>query len=352
MTITNTVITLADQLKRFKGNKQFDFDLLKLYLKNNPVLMDIPFTESNDGTIYSATVAIGRHDPEWRAYGEGFPAGKINYKQMRFTSGRLVSGVKLEGDAWEEANEQGKSAMLETELDAAAEGMKQKIAHTLFYGGNDDPRAFNGLNSLFPECGAHLPGVDSDERAHYCINGAKAASPSTDALRSIWCIAWERSKFTAFYPKGHGTAGLERGTLEKYTKEGENGDTFKFYKQDLVWKMGFAPVDFRQAGRIANIEADKMISADGHTVEGQPNYIQLINKLVSRTAPSKIGKKVLYTSPIVWENLMTIFGNATQGNAIKFEDLEQYKRVPTLYGTPVVLCDCLDVAEELVPVKS
>lgn len=350
MVLTENMLTLNDHLKRFKGNKTFDYDLVKLYVKDNPILMDMPVVESNDGTVYTATVAIGEHDPAWRAYGEGIPAAKINYKQMQFTSGRLVSGVQIEGDSWDEANEEGKSNVLQTELDAAVEGMKQEVAKTLFYGNSDDPRSFQGMNKLFTECGAHLPGIGKDEKAHYCINGSKASSPSSDALRSIWIISWNKTKFTAFYPKGHSSVGMERGTLEPFIEKDDSGDTFKFYRQKLVWKLGFAPVDFRRAGTIRNIESDQMVTADGHVREGQPNYIQLIQKLTSRVNPNDNGNKVIYMARNVWENLMTIFGNMTQGNAIKFENIDQYRNVPKIYGIPVVICDALDVAEEFVPV--
>lgn len=351
-TSNTNMLTLEDQLKRFKGNGKFDYDLVKLYVKNNPILMDMPVVESNDGTVYTATVAIGEHDPAWRAYGEGIPAAKINYKQMQFTAGRLVSGVQLEGDSWDEANEEGKAQVLQTELEAAAEGMKQEVAKTLFYGNAEDPRSFAGMAPYYNECGAHLPGVSKDEKGYYVINGAKETSPSAEAYRTIWCIAWDKSKFTAFYPKGHSSVGMERGALEPFIEKNDVGDTFKFYRQKLVWKLGFAPVDFRYAGAIRNIESDQMVTADGHVREGQPNYIQLIQKLTSRVNPSGTGKKVLYMARNVWENLMTIFGNMTQGNAIKFEDVDQYRNVPHLYGTPVVICDCLDVAEEAVKVAN
>lgn len=353
-TITNDQLTLLDYMKRCKGNGAFDYDLVDFVTKDNPILKDVTFIPSNDGTTHTVTMAVGKHDPQWLAYGEGTPHGKVNYKQVRFTAGRMVSAVRLEGDSWEEANEEGKSQMLQDELKFTAEGMNQKMAETMFYGNaSADPRSFNGIFSLYNKCGGHLAGVSEDEREFYVINGAKTSSPVTTALRSIVCVAWDKSKFSAFYPKGHATVGIEKGKLEPVTKiDDSDGKSYKFYEQKLVWKAGLMMKDFRNCGAIRNIEADSMVTADGHVATGQPNYIQLVQRLINRVAPKGGGRKALYMPKLVWENLMTVFGNLTQGNAISFSDVDQYRQVPHLYGIPVSPCHCMDRNEEYVTVMS
>ena len=348
-TISENKLTLLDYLKRCKGNGSFDYQLVDFITKNNPILKDVTFVESNDGTSHTVTLATGLRRPAWAGYGEGVPHGKVNYNQLKFVAGRMVDSVMLEGDAWEEANEEGKKEMLAKEVEFTAEGMNQLRPETLFYGSIDtEPRSFNGLSSIYKICGGHLAGVSEEDVRHYVLNGAKAVSPSEDDLRTIWCVKWDKDHMTAFYPKGHASVGIEKGALSKITQE-RNGRTFDYYTQKLRWKAGLAMSDFRYAGAIRNIEADQMVTADGHVKTGQPNYIQLVQKLINRVNDTGSGRKALYMPKIVWENLMTIFGNLTQSNAITFEDVDQYRKVPHLYGIPVACCRCLDRDETFVP---
>ena len=56
----------------------------------------------------------------------------------------------------------------------------------------------------------------------------------------------------------------------------------------------------------------------------------------------------LYTSRFVFEQIAEQFEKKTQGNAVRYSDLEQ-KKDASLLGIPVALCDAMNGDETAVP---
>ena len=348
----NRTLTLMDYLKRCNGKGEFDSQLVDFVAKSNPILKDVSFVSANNGTTLDAKLAKGIHRPTWVGFGDGLMGAKTDTADVKYVAGRMGTMIEVEGDAYDNANEEGKTQLIGEQLEKAAEGMNQEMARTLVYGSVDnEPRSFNGLYTIYNEAGGHLVGIPESDVRHFVINGAKAQNPSTAALRSIVAVKWHPNGITGFYPQNAKSVGMSRGKFEPVRYQTPDGKWHKKYLQDIYWMAGLAMMDFRNGGRIANIEADAMVTADGHVAQGQPNYIQLIQRLTSRLGKAQ-GRLCLYMSEIVWENLMTIFGNMTQANAITFENVDQFRKVPHLYGIPVSICDCLEVDEELVPVTN
>lgn len=338
----NTVLTLADMLKGRKGDGSFDSEIVDLVVQENEMLDDISFVQANDGTAHRTTIRTGIPDPTWVGFYEGVQPTKGTKAQVKDVCGKMKAMLEIDADLYDNCPVEGQAQVVADELAGIAEGMKQKMAETIIYGKlTSEPRAFNGLAKYYAAAGADNASYGTDDAAHYVFNGAKASSPSTSHKRSIYLIGWSPRTITGFYPQGAKSAGLERGEFRKVDTEDSNGGRLQVYRQFLSWTMGLSVRDYRYGGRIMNLEADHMLDASG-----QPDYIELIHRLVSRVKNGGGVRQALYMSPIVWEYVQTLFYRKTQGNAIAYRDIEQRKAVPTLLSIPVRRCDALETDEQ------
>ena len=346
-TIGNSVLTLADMLKGRKGDGSFDSEIVDLVVQENPMLDDVPFVEANDGTAHRTTIRTGIPKPTWVGFYEGVQPVKGSKAQVKDVCGKMKAKLEIDADLYDNGPATQKAQVIADELGGIAEGMNQEMAEALIYGKlADEPRAFNGLMKYYATIGANganAANYDRDDAAHYVFDGAKATSPSTSACRSILLVGWSPRTITGFYPQGAKSAGLERGEFKKVDVTDSKGGTYEAYRQYLTWTMGLSVKDFRYGGRIANIESDHMLDASG-----QPDYIELVSRLVTRVKNGGTVRRALYMAPLVWEYLQTLFYRKTMGNAVKYADLEQRKAVPTLFGIPVRVCDAMETNEAVV----
>lgn len=342
-TVGNTALTLADMLKGRKGDGSFDSEIVDLVVQENPMLDDIPFVEANDGTTHRTTIRTGIPKPTWVAYYEGVQPVKGSKTQVKDTSGRMKAKIEIDADLYDNGPVTQKAQVVADELGGVAEGMNQEMAQAVIYGKlADEPRAFNGLTKFYSEAGADNTNYDTNDAAHYVFDGLKASSTNKNHLRSILLIGWSPRTITGFYPQGAKSAGLERGEFKKVDVTDAKGGTYEAYRQYLSWTMGLSVKDFRYGGRIANIESDYMLAAN------QPDYIELIRRMIARVKNGGSVRRALYMSRTVWENIEVLFYRKTMGNAVKYEDIEQRKGTPTLLGIPVRLCDAMETNEAFV----
>ena len=71
-----------------------------------------------------------------------------------------------------------------------------------------------------------------------------------------------------------------------------------------------------------------------------------MRKLVTRAKSNGVTQR-LYCCRLVFEAIAEQFEKKTQGNAVKYADLEQ-KKEASLLGVPVAFCDCMNIDEPAV----
>lgn len=339
----NTVLTLADMLKGRKGDGSFDSEIVDLVVQDNPMLDDIPVVEANNGTTHLTTIRTGIPDPTWVGFYEGVQPTKGSKTQVKDVCGKMKAKLEIDADLYDNGPVSQKNEVIADELGAIAEGMNQEMAQAIIYGKlADEPRAFNGLYKFYATAGADSASYDRNDAAHYVFDGLKASSTYKSHLRSILLVGWSPRTITGFYPEGAKSGGLERGEFKKVEIDDGNGGTYEGYRQYLTWQLGLSVKDFRYGGRIANVELDHMLD------NGQPDYIELIHRLVSRVKNGGSVRRALYMSPLMWENVQTLFYRKTQGNAIRYADIEERKGVPSLLGITVRVCDAMETDETFV----
>lgn len=342
-TIGNQSLTLADTLAGRTRYGLIDREVVELLVKQNPMLDDIPIVKANDGNRNRTTVRTGMPSAAWVGYAEGPLPSKGAKAQVSDVAGHLESLLEIPKRLYEDTED--KDAFLADEVSTHTETMMNVMQEALIYGKiKNEPRKFNGLVNWYGQAGNSNAGVpsanfDSKDAAYYVFDGSKAGTARTD-FRSIFLVGWGTRSIHGFFPQNHKNVGLTRGPLDKDWSFDANGGRYEVLRQLFSWDFGLSVPDFRYGGRIANIERDNMMAA------GQPDYILLLQRLVSRVKSGSV-RQVLYMEKIVWENIQTLFYAKTMGNAIKYGDLEQRKPT-TILGVPVRICDAMEIDEEKV----
>lgn len=336
--LPNTMITLRDVAAGRLPDGTQDREILELCAQNNPVLLDIPWRECQRGREYAGTVRTGLPKATWYAFYEGVDPSKSSKTQVINSCGML--GATLEIDARMANSEQDIAQLLLDEADAHMEGMGQEAATALFYGKvRENPKKINGFGFHYSAYTA-LAATDDKKAAFYCLNGAKASSPTTTDLRSVWLVGWGAGGAFGIYPKGS-NVGLKRGQVKDSRGRDAAGKEFPAKVQDFDWQLGLHVRDFRKCGRICNLSITDLYGAS------PPDAVQMLNALRNRVSGDGV-TQVLYMSRPTLSAIENCFYKQTNGNAISYNDLQQ-GIAAKIMGIRVAVCDALNVAEEQVP---
>lgn len=327
-------ITFRDILSGLKSDGSRDQYIVDLFLKKNPILDDLIVTLANDGQVNQTTIRAGLPNVAWTGIYEGPQGSKGSKRVVKDACGMAESMVEVAKKLYDKAPD--KQAFLLDEASTHANAMGQEVATALIYGNiKKNPKQFNGLDLRYPLHG----GTDEDESSFYVINGAKASNPSTSALRSIWLVGHGTHSVHGFFPEG-GVAGLKQGPVEeKWNSEDvATAGNYKLVVQQFSWEIGLAVRDFRYAGRISNIESDKMFETSG-----QPDYLELLRRLMCRVNSDGVNQ-AFYMDKQTLEMIQVLCGRKTAENAVRFEQLFD-RKVTTLFGVPVRTLACMNTNE-------
>lgn len=243
-TIGNTALTLADWAKRQDPDLK-QARIIEMLNQKNPILMDMPFLESNAATHHRTTVRTSLPAAEWRRINKGVGKGKSTTAQVDEAVAILETYSEVDKELADLNGNTG--AFRLSEAQAFLEGMNQQMASTLFYGNKaTNPASFDGFATRYSDLEA--------ENGKNIIN----AGGTGDNLTSIYLVGWGDQTVHGLYPKGS-RAGLFHQDLGEQTLKDEDGGQFQGYRDHFQWKTGLAVRDWRYVVRIANIDVTKML---------------------------------------------------------------------------------------------
>lgn len=167
---------------------------------------------------------------------------------------------------------------------------------------------------------------------------AAEADSSADTIwrNSMFLVGWGARSAHGIYPEAT-SAGIKIEQLVSQFVDFD-GKRLKMGLQEMNWDAGLNIRDFRYCGRVANINL-KSDPMDANT----PDVSILLRRLVSRVRTTGATQR-LYMSKLAFEHVALQFERKTQGNAVKYADLQQ-KKDGSLLGVPVSVCDCMNVNE-------
>lgn len=335
LTLRDTAEAARDKSGNLKAN------ILDFVSQENGCMDDMTFMRADNGDKLSTDFLNEVPHGHFIALGEGVPADKAGYSVAWDTCAKIRGRVQISRDLYEHTKQ--KDALWERHVRALSTGMKEDVAAAVFYGNiRNEPKKFNGLATFYDKFGG-----DAQTRRHYAHNvisaglGTGGAPSASTALRSIWLVSWGDNAITGFYPEMSPYAGLSVGKMEDMVINDRNGNPVWHKTQEIDWEVGLAIRNFMAAGRVCNIE----LTSKGATGFGAALVTHLRHL---RARVKQLGsRRAFYMSEQLFEVIEDALWTMTQGNAIKYADVQQDKPA-ALWGIPLRLCDCLDVNEAAV----
>lgn len=336
-TLSNNYPTLADLAKQMEGN-DVTSDIIEILNETNPILMDMPFYECNQGTKHLTTIRSGLPSGTWRRLYQGVQPQKGTVTQVEDTTGMLEAWSEIDAKLVDISGNPGRFRM--NEANAFLEGMNRDMATALFYGNTDsDPEQFDGLAPRFNDLNA--------DNGSQIVDAGGSSSDNT----SIWFVVWSERTVHGIYPKGS-KAGLSREDKGKTTKEKSDGSLFDVFREKFTWDCGLSVRDWRYVARIANIDMSDMI-ADPTDIDGNGNDLYHFMRkayyaLKQRQVPG--GRAAIYCNSDVLEALDALGTNGGgSDNFVRLKPMEvQGKEIMSYRGIPIYETDALVNTEDAV----
>ena len=378
MFIADGALTLRDVAAKLKSDgKTFDSDMINLVYETNPLLQDLPVVEANDGSSNITKYRVALPKVKFTGYREGVKPSKGGVTSVRNTAAHMDAIIEMSQREWDEAPD--KNMFLADEALDQIEAMNQTQSNEMVYGSlAKNVRGYNGFFAHQKAAGYTIGGTFNGSHAHddkhpdfYLMDaggtltqkgtGADSngfwnevstniASPNAENIRSIGLVGVGTRTVRGFYPRGT-SAGIKKGEWKEHEiLIDENGGKFEGCSQFLSWDFGLDIRDWRYVGWIRNLD---IASLDKH---GPEQHIRtMLRRLSTRVGDCNKGssgaKWQWVMSKPVWEGLQGVFERMTASNAVSFQQIQDVMQ-PTLWGYRVVLMDCMNKAEEILPVAA
>lgn len=327
-TLSNNYPTLADLAKQMEGD-QITSSIIEILNETNPILLDMPFYECNQGTKHLTSIRSGLPSGTWRRLYQGVQPQKGTVTQVEDTTGMLESWSEIDAKLVDISTNPARFRM--NEAAAFLEGMNRDMATTLFYGNTDsDPEQFDGLAPRFGDLSA--------DNASQIIDAGGTGSDNT----SVWFIVWGESTCHGLYPKGS-KAGLSREDKGKTTKEKSDGSLFDVFREKFTWDCGVSVRDWRYVVRIANIDVSELQA-------GNVDMLKWFRKAFWALKQRQMagGRAAIYANADVCEALdaqvtptAATSGTTTAGNIRLMRDEAMGKEVLSYRNMPIRETDAL-----------
>jgi hypothetical protein len=375
MFIADGALTLRDVAAKLKSDgKTFDSDMINLVYETNPLLQDLPVVEANDGSSNITKYRIALPAVKFTGYREGVKPSKGGVTSVRNTAAHMDAIIEMSQREWDEAPD--KNMFLADEAADNVESMNQTQSKEMIYGSlAKNIRGYNGFFAHQKAAGYTIGGkfnganARDDKRPEFYLMdaglGLAKGDDGTDNngfwnsvktnqtynaadVRSIGLVGVGSRTVRGFYPRGT-SAGIKKGEWKEHeTLLDENGGKYEGCRQFLSWDFGLDIRDWRYVGWIRNLD---LASLDKR---GPEQHIRtMLRRLSTRVGAGQQtsggAKWQWIMCKSAWEGLQGVFERMTASNAISFQNIQDVLQ-PTLWGYRVVIMDCMNRAEEILPV--
>lgn len=321
------VATLAELEDFYRG--QHAGDVIELMNQTNDILSDVQWMESNQSDGHLTRIRTGLPEVYWRRLYKGTPPSKSQWSQVKEICGMLEARMELDQAEIDLYGDKAKAFRL-SEAMAFAEAMRQKVAHTLFYGDSTQrPDEFNGLCMRYPS-----------KTSPHVLNAGGAGNKCTSA----WLVSWGAYTAHGIYPKGS-KAGLESEDLGKYMTTDDENRKFQCVGDIYKWRCGLAVRDWRAAVRIANVDTTKLALRKGETgfVDLQKLTVQAKNMM-----PENMRSKAIWYCNQDFLTALELQSTDAGNVHLVYGEAFASKAVPNLHGRPIRQCDAISSEEKAI----
>jgi len=334
------LLTLADVAK--SKDKQIG-KVAEVLVESNAMLNDIPYMEMNEGTIHKEDIRSALPEVFYRKANQPIPASKSTIEERTFQASHFESKSQIDKAVAERGGMDRVAYNRWNQAMGHLQAHAQELADLMILG---SPVTSNLKTAGFFDIYSTLD--PNEETSKQIVDAGGSGSDNTSILK----VHWGPQSVFGIFPKGT-TSGLTRtdrskgGQLVKIEGIDENGKAGSFwgYEEDFETDHGLVVKDFRQAGRIANIDVSNLVSG-----ASAADLIDLMISLNYKIDSLSNGKGVWYTNRTIEAHLhkqaLTKVGAA---GGLSFENFEG-KRILTFLGDPVRRMDAILTTESEVTV--
>ncbi|MDR1514083.1 MAG: hypothetical protein LBS45_00175 [Synergistaceae bacterium] len=290
MPLPGTGITLREAALLF-GEKGTPHPLINLLSELSPLTEDLVWKPTNLDTEYKFRTIEGLPGVSYRSINEGVLPTRGTQKVVTESCSLMESVFEIDKELIDIAPD--KAAYRAEQAAAHLESMTLKLSEEIWYGTRTtDPRSIQGLSERY----SNLTGP----AANYIIDAGGTGNDNA----SIWLVGHGDRTFHGIYPKNT-RAGFEHTPGPKQDLvDPDTGGTYEGYRDRFKWRVGVALPDYRQIGRICNIDVNDLLTF-GTSSDTSANLLLLVNRLTNRIHNMRNGRFVLYMNRDVkeaWEN--------------------------------------------------
>lgn len=327
-TLTHTNPTLLDLAKSTDPSGKAA-RIVEILNQKNEILDDMSFIEGNLPTGHQTTIRTGLPGVYWRLMNKGTPESTTSEAQATESCGMLHSR-----SAADKALAHMAKSVESFRLSRAKghfEAMMQEMAQTYFYGNAGvSPEEFTGLSARYSDTTA--------ENGQNILLGGGVGADNT----SIWLIVWGEDTVTGIFPQ-NSKAGLEHEDLGLGDAFDADGNRFRAYLDEWVWKAGLLVADWRYAVRICNLDVSALKAKSSAA-----DLFDFMIKATHRIPDFAAGRAAFYMNRDVFESLdIQQRDDVSSGGGLKFENVDG-KQKHSFRGIPVRRCDQILSTESLV----
>jgi hypothetical protein len=333
--LNSQLVSLFDVAK--SKNKQIG-KIAEVLVQENPILKDIGYQVCNEKTYHVVDIRSGLPSVYYRKANQAIAPSKTATEERKFTPTPIESKSVMD----ELVAARGGADRIPYNRWNQAQGHLQAMANEhaslMFYGSPaDDYRKVAGLADIYSTLATTEPTY------HQIIDAGGAGND----LTSIYCVHWGERAFHGIYPDGSqiGVKRVDRSPgnskvqITGTTESGGTG-TFYGYEEDFMLDHGLVPVDYRQGGRIANIDISDLAGGSGADV------IQMLIQLHYRIHANGNGNGILYCNKTMGAYLHILARNAVgAGGGFTFGNY-QGEEVTMFLGKPIRICDAILSTED------
>lgn len=247
MPLATNYLTLLDIAKR-KNAQGGIADIVEILSQMSPVARAAYAMECNNGSKNDTTMRTSIPSPTWVQYYSRINPVKSSSRQVQDTTGMMENMTSIDKRLYDRTKDKEKLRMQEAM--AVLEGFAQELESTFFYGNTGtSPLEFLGL-------APRMNNALTAENKRQIIDGGGRAATNT----SIYITTWGPMTGALLTPEGS-SSGVTRE--DKGVQRDSNNDGVIYYVEEQFQQhVGYAMPDWRYHVRVANIDVNKLTSAN------------------------------------------------------------------------------------------
>lgn len=324
-------VTLADVAK--SDDKSVN-GVAEVLLQSNAMLKDIMYKPMNDGTTHIESIRSALPAVYYRKANQAIPPSKTTIEERSFSAAHIESKSQMDAAVAERGGKDRVAWNRWNQAQGHIQAQGLELANLMIYGSPvSNPLKVPGFFDIYSTL------TPSEPTSKQIVDAGGTGSNNC----SILLVHWGEQSVFGIVPEGT-QAGLQRidrskggnhVKIQAYDLNGQIGDLWGYEEQFMI-DHGLVVKDYRQAGRIANIDVNNLKSG-----VAAADLIDLMISMSYKIYDGNMGKGVWYVNRTIeaflHKQALTKVGS---GAGLTYQNY-QGEQVLMFLGRPVRRSDAL-----------